>query len=120
MDILSEYEYLYGDLIDFSKAEIALADIPYTEYRKKKSTNAVKPTEENKVQVQNTKVVKKELNGDYSDEARAVYSILSEKPTHIDDILRKTSLKMSDVLCAITELELMGDIKQTEGKNYSI
>ena len=37
MDILSEYEYLYGDLIDFSKANVSLADVSYVDYRKKKS-----------------------------------------------------------------------------------
>ena len=50
-----------------------------------------------------------------------LYEVLkNENPTHIDDILRQTSLKMSDVLSALTELELMGDVKSSEGKKYSI
>lgn len=130
MDILSEYEYLYGDLIDFSKANIALTGIPYVEYRKKKSSEQkITETKTNKEpkekikkekKAQETTVVKKELDDSFSSDAKAVYSVLSETPTHIDDVLRQTSLKMSDVLSAITELELMGFVTQTEGKNYII
>ncbi|MBR3789877.1 MAG: hypothetical protein IKJ86_07800, partial [Clostridia bacterium] len=76
---------------------------------------------ETKIQRQPNQVnVKKSLDESYSEEAKKVYSVLNENPTHIDDILRQTSLKMSDVLSALTELELMGDVKQTEGKKYSI
>ncbi|MBR3809986.1 MAG: DNA-processing protein DprA [Clostridia bacterium] len=128
MDILSEYEYLYGDLIDFSKANISLSQIPYVEYRKKKESNKTvvenkrdEKITETKIQRQPNQVnVKKSLDESYSEEAKKVYSVLNENPTHIDDILRQTSLKMSDVLSALTELELMGDVKQTEGKKYSI
>lgn len=128
MDILSEYEYLYGDLIDFSKANISLSQIPYVEYRKKKESNKNvvvnkrdEKITETKIQKQPNQVnVKKSLDESYSEEAKKVYSVLNENPTHIDDILRQTSLKMSDVLSALTELELMGDVKQTEGKKYSI
>ena len=123
MDILSEYEYFYGDLIDFSKADISLSEIPYVEYRKKtqkaviteKSIVNEKPVEE-----KCNKGKKPALDDNFSDEAKKVYSVLNENPTHIDDILRQTSLKMSEVLSALTELELMGDVKQTEGKKYSI
>ena len=127
MDILSEYEYLYGDLIDFTKAQQPLSDIPYVEYRKKKENSGEKHKTERKTTVKSiseSKVsetkIKKELDDSYSEEARKVYSVLNENPTHIDDILRQTSLKMSDVLSAITELELMGDIVSKEGKKYSI
>ena len=32
----------------------------------------------------------------------------------------QTALKMSDVLSALTELELMGEIVSTEGKKYKV
>ena len=124
MDILSEYEYLYGDLIDFTKAQEPLSAISYVDYRKKtkKETPAKQVQQKEKEQEKvSVKVkIKKELDESYSSEAKKVYSVLNENPTHIDDILRLTSLKMSDVLSALTELELMGDVKQTEGKKYSI
>jgi DNA processing protein len=123
MDILSEYEYLYGDLIDFNKANISLSQIPYVEYRKKTRETVARekaPIQKMTVEQEVEKIEKKELSDSYSLEAKKVYSVLNENPTHIDDILRQTSLKMSDVLSALTELELMGDVKQTEGKKYSI
>ena len=123
MDILSEYEYLYGDLIDFSKANVSLSQIPYVEYRKKSRETVARekaPIQKKTVEQEIKKIEKKELDDSYSLEAKKVYSVLNENPTHIDDILRQTSLKMSDVLSALTELELMGDVKQTEGKKYSI
>ncbi len=122
MDILSEYEYLYGDLIDFSKAETSLSQIPYVEYRKtKKTVITEKPTiKEKLVKEEKSKEKKKELDNSFSDEAKKVYSVLSSEPTHVDDILRQTALKMSDVLSALTELELMGEIESIEGKKYKV
>ncbi|MBQ4103773.1 MAG: DNA-processing protein DprA [Clostridia bacterium] len=122
MDILSEYEYLYGDLIDFSKAETSLSQIPYVEYRKTKKTVVTeKPTiKEKLVKEEKSKEKKKELDNSFSDEAKKVYSVLSSEPTHVDDILRQTALKMSDVLSALTELELMGEIESIEGKKYKV
>lgn len=123
MDILSEYEYLYGDLIDFSKAEASLSQIPYVEYRKVKKESVVNTRQEavpKIVKEEIKKEKKKELDASFSTEAKKVYSVLSENPTHVDDILRQTALKMSDVLSALTELELMGEIEGTEGKKYKI
>lgn len=123
MDILSEYEYLYGDLIDFSKAETSLSQIPYVEYRKGKKETVVtkQPVMEKKlVKEEVKKEKKKELDNSFSDEAKKVYSVLSGEPTHVDDILRQTALKMSDVLSALTELELMGEVEGVEGKKYKV
>lgn len=122
MDILSEYEYLYGDLIDFSKAETSLSQIPYVEYRKTKKTVVSKETivKEKSVEEKCTKEKKSELDDSFSNEAKKVYSVLSSEPTHVDDILRQTALKMSDVLSALTELELMGEVEGVEGKKYKV
>ena len=122
MDILSEYEYLYGDLIDFSKAETSLSQIPYVEYRKAKKTDvSEKPiVKEKSVEEKCTKEKKSELDDSFSNEAKKVYSVLSSEPTHVDDILRQTALKMSDVLSALTELELMGEVEGVEGKKYKV
>lgn len=125
MDILSEYEYLYGDLIDFSKAETSLSQIPYVEYRKNskkevsQETVIKKEVEKVKKQVE-IKEKKSELDDSFSVEAKKVYSVLSSEPTHVDDILRQTALKMSDVLSALTELELMGEVEGVEGKKYKV
>lgn len=124
MDILSEYEYLYADLIDFSKAEISLSQIPYVEYRKKSkkevSQDSVVKKESEKAKEPIKVKEKKELDDSFSMDAKKVYSVLNENPTHVDDILRQTALKMSDVLSALTELELMGEVESVEGKKYKI
>lgn len=124
MDILSEYEYLYADLIDFSKAEISLSQIPYVEYRKKSkkevSQDSVVKKESEKAKMPIKVKEKKELDDSFSMDAKKVYSVLNENPTHVDDILRQTALKMSDVLSALTELELMGEVESVEGKKYKI
>ena len=124
MDILSEYEYLYADLIDFSKAEISLSQIPYVEYRKKSkkevSQDSVIRKESEKAKEPIKVKEKKELDDSFSVDAKKVYSVLNENPTHVDDVLRQTALKMSDVLSALTELELMGEVESVEGKKYKI
>lgn len=124
MDILSEYEYLYADLIDFSKAEISLSQIPYVEYRKKSkkevSQDSVVKKESEKAKMPIKVKEKKKLDDSFSMDAKKVYSVLNENPTHVDDILRQTALKMSDVLSALTELELMGEVESVEGKKYKI
>ena len=123
MDILLEYEYLYGDLMDFSKAETPLSQIPYVEYRKGKQETVVTKqpiTETKTVRVETKNEKKKELDDSFSMEAKKVYSVLNKNPTHVDDILRQTALQMSDVLSALTELELMGEIEATEGKKYKV
>ncbi len=120
-DILSEYEYLYGDLIDISKAKVPLSSVNYVEYRKNKSTDPqpVKPEIKKEEIIQNA-VERKPLPDDISDEAKCVYSVLNENETHIDDIVRKTNLKMNIVLSSLTELELMGLVELVSGKKYKL
>ena len=49
-----------------------------------------------------------------------MYAVLNEKETHIDDIVRKTDLKMNVVLSSLTELELSGFAELVSGKKYRI
>lgn len=124
-DVLSEYEYLYGDLIDLSNAKTTIASIPYVNYRKKKKNPQsveVKKVE-NKIKANETPVKpisKKALPDDISNEAKIVYSALNEQGVHIDDIVRATNLKMNIVLSSLTELELYGFVELESGKKYKI
>ncbi len=123
-DILSEYEYQYGDLLDLSNAKATVASVPYVDYRKKKAkaqTNEdgeepVIKTEEKPVK----KIDKKPLPEDISNEAVIVYSVLNENGVHIDDIVRETNLKMNVVLSSLTELELLDFVQLESGKKYKI
>ncbi len=124
-DILGEYEYLYGDLLDLSNAKTNIASVPYVEYRKKKKTPpAVKSDlyeKKDNTNVKNTEAVeRKKLPDDISNEAKIVYSVLNEHGVHIDDIVRETSLKMNVVLSSLTELELLDLVRLENGKKYKI
>ena len=127
-DILSEYEYLYGDLMNIDKAKEPLSKIEYVNYRKPK--NKTEKTVEKVAEANNCEkinsvseektVVKKEIPEEASDDAKKVYSVLSEREMHIDDIVRQTDLKMNIVLASLTELELFGVVELVSGKKYKI
>ncbi len=122
-DILSEYEFTYGDMIDLEKASLPLGDVDYVDYRKPKAERdrEVKPKEEIKIPEKTTvKAERKVLGDEFSENAKAVYGALSEEPMHIDDIVRCTNLKMNIVLSSLTELELFGYIEAMSGKNYRL
>ncbi len=121
-DILIEYESLYGDLFDISKSRVPLSAVEYVEYRKKKTGNvrSAKPDKKSAEEIINPPVERKELPEYISEEAKCVYAVLNEKETHIDDIVRKTDLKMNVVLSSLTELELSGFAELVSGKKYRI
>ena len=50
-DVLSEYEYRYGDLLDLSNAKVNIASVPYVDYRKKKSTTQSKDISKKETEV---------------------------------------------------------------------
>lgn len=141
-DILSEYEYKYGDLIDFSVCNERLGDIEYVDFRNYKKNKSVqkgevkktpeeslrqKPVPDEKTVKNKTKTeikaikptAKKEISG-VSKEALAVYEVLTNDETHIDDIVRKSGLSMKEVLPALSELELEGVAEQFSGKHYAL
>ncbi len=126
LDVLSEYEFLYPDLIDFGKAALPLNEVEYVDYRKPKQKNKEQPTISTKSATQQTEPLKveKARRIDVSDmvsaEAKLIYDTLSEEPMHIDDIVRQTKLKMNIVLSSLTELELTGVCELVSGKKYKI
>ncbi len=125
-DVLSEYEFLYPDLIDFGKAALPLSEVEYVDYRKPKSKKTENPptvekSENQPVPSVNTKKVQRiDISDMASDEAKLIYNTLSEEPMHIDDIVRATNLKMNIVLSSLTELELIGVCELVSGKKYKI
>ena len=122
-DILSEYEYRYGDLLDLSNAKVTVASVPYVEYRKKKSTQSNDGEKGFKIKISEKpvrKIERKALPEDMSNEAKLVYSVLNEQGVHIDDIVRETNLKMNIVLSSLTELELLDFVQLESGKKYKL
>ena len=118
-DILSEYEYLYGDLFDIEKASKPLSEVQYVDYRKpkaKRENTTPAPTPQEK----KMPVKRQELGDDVSEDAKVIYKALNEEPMHIDDIVRVTGMKMNIVLSSLTELELIGAVEQVTGKKYKL
>lgn len=60
--------------------------------------------------------VQEKLFGD----SKKVYSVLNEDGMIADEIVLKTGLNASAVLCALTKLEIMGHIKKLPGSRYCI
>ena len=125
LDILSEYEFTYGDLFDADKAREPLSTVAYVDYRKGRKTteqnhNAEKAKEEIKPEKENKTVERVPLDESASPEAKKIYAVLSEIPMHIDDIVRATDLNMSTTLASLTELELFGVVELTGGKKYKL
>ncbi len=122
-DVLCEYESTYGHLIDMQVASEPLSTLQYVDYRKGKSAKP-KPTVAVTTETADVKpaapIVKKELGDDVSPEAKQIYNVLSAEPMHIDDIVRATQLRMNIVLSSMTELELIGVVELTSGKNYKL
>ena len=131
LDVLSEYEFRYPDLIDFKTASLPLSEVEYINYRKpKKQSESVKGVAEQPAKDVSEKTAspkkrtqKKsvdELDDSISLYAKTIYGVLGEEPMHIDDIVRLTNLKMNVVLSSLTELELSGLCELTGGKKYKI
>ncbi len=122
-DILSEYEFSHGDMIDLEKASLPLSDVCYVDYRKPKAERekaVEKETEAKASEKETVKTERKALGDEFSESAKTVYGALSEEPMHIDDIVRCTKLKMNIVLSSLTELELFGFVEAMSGKNYRL
>lgn len=100
-DILSPFEYTLRGALDLSANTNELPDP--TLGRGDKKVNARKP-----------------LTANFNEVARKVYEVLSNEPTHSDEIGAITGYSPAQVITALIELELGGFIEQTEGKNYII
>ncbi len=119
-DVLSEYDYLYGELINSEYLDLNLNAIKYVDYRKNKADKSVKRENVEEKATKEEPSKDRKIPEDVSDDAIAVYKVLSEAPLHIDDIIRATGIKMNTVLSALTELELEGAVEQVTGKKYKL
>ncbi|MBO5065168.1 MAG: DNA-processing protein DprA [Clostridia bacterium] len=120
-DVLSEYDYLYGEYINNEYLDLSLNEIEYVDYRKKKAPgSAQRKSVEEKTKPKPETVKQYKTPDDVSEDAIKVFKVLSGIPLHIDDIIRVTGMKMNTVLSALTELELEGAVEQVTGKKYKL
>lgn len=108
-DILEEYEARYPGLADSSRAKqsppaktAATAAVP-------EPKPALAPEKKQAAAPDQTKL---------SDAAKAVFRTVQTEPLIVDEIARKTSLPVSRVMAALTELELLGFVTLLPGKRY--
>jgi DNA processing protein len=59
-----------------------------------------------------------DIHLDLSNQVRSVYTLLSEEPLQIDEIISKSGFTSSQVSALLLELELNGLIKQLPGKHF--
>jgi len=65
-----------------------------------------------------TRQEREDIHLDLSNEVRTVYTLLSEEPLQIDEIISKSGFTSSQVSALLLELELNGLIKQLPGKHF--
>ncbi len=111
-DILEEYRYQYGDKIrwstatraDFKKSDPAVAS--------KSGSSPQKKSEHS--------VTKRPLPDDTDDLVRQVYQALSATPLFVDEIAAIAKKNPSEVLTALSELEIIGFVSATAGGRYFV
>lgn len=117
-DVLSEYSYEYSEYLNIKGIDDFFSSTKYINYQKKSGTKhkvnqAEKQPEkpfENKASLPQTA----------SEDAKNIFTLLSENAIHIDEISEKASINIQKTLCALTELEMYGCARQIEGKRYVI
>ena len=128
-----------GGMIRVKKENSKKAESKNNERRVSQSRN-LKRTETSKVEKSNHKVsisknepIKDEkeavnvkikqiereiLSEQLTEKALTVYDTISDIPIHSDAIKLKTGFSMQDVLSSLTELDVMGYVKELPGRRY--
>ncbi len=105
---------------DGAKAVACAADIlePYTVMYPDRLNMAAIGKVQAKTVCQKPKPRKKENPQGLDPDTAAVYNLFGEEPLHPDEISAESGLNPSKVISALMQLEIMGLIRQTNGKNY--
>lgn len=102
-DILEDYMHLY----------------PYLQVEKNLKTDDISEKKLENIENITENKEKKELPSNLSERAKILFEQLTDEPTHVDSLSEHSKLSTSEVLQAITELELYGLITSHAGKRYS-
>ncbi len=77
-------------------------------------------TFDNIIQDRRERVKKTAAVLELKDNEKAVYDVLDEKFTHIDEISQNCNMPSKDVLSVLTMLEIKGIVRSTSGKRYRL
>lgn len=127
-DVLNEYASRYagkmkgGDIPDdeiIRRAQVFLSDKDFVTQREPvKKRNFRKEPEPARSESKTADGAKKEALDFLSENARKIYSMLSDTPEYADELMAKASLSPSETLSALTELEIYGLAEQLGGRRY--
>ena len=128
-DIMAVYEFVYPDIVDYSKVErtplyenqfpMDFSKVTYgvtSVYSQDTIPDEVmkEVIEDRLSREENEKTAEK-----LKDNEKTVYEVLTSEPVHIDDIMRKLpSLTPSKVMVSLTKLEMENLIVSDNGKKY--
>lgn len=119
-DILEEYEALYPN-------KISIKNLPMFKTKANQFINKIKPKSkkpkpesiEPPVVINNTPEPKTEkIHIVDSDIIERILNIINNEPITTDDIVKSSSIDVSDVMMALTELEISGQIKSIPGGKF--
>jgi DNA processing protein len=111
-DIVRPFRFVYPEF-RLKDGEKAPAFEPLTEENSKKASQKDEVIKEEKPVIKRTDI-------SLSQNAKKVYDIFGQIPLHIDEITEKSALPSSQVLAALTELELYGLVALENGRKYKI
>lgn len=64
------------------------------------------------------KVVNTDIEPEYEDNEKKIFSILDLEPKSFDSILKETNISVDELMMALTSLELTGAVKQLPGQQF--
>ncbi len=109
MDVLEEYKDIYPGALDLSAlCPLSAAKTTKAKVNSDKSEGATLPKA----------TLRRKLPEGLGDLERRVYEAVDTDPTHIDDIFRACKDSPPLIITALTQLELFGYIRLTDGKRY--
>lgn len=114
-DIIRPFRFVYPE---FELKDTETPSYEPVKAEKENSKKSVSSVEDEKIN--EVKTVKKRTDVSLTQNAKRVYDIFSDTPLHIDEITEKSALASSQVLAALTELELNGLVALENGRKYKI
>lgn len=126
MDILEGYLDKYGKYLDAKNADKSLQSSNNYVGREnppaEKKTPSVKKKETTPVpEKEQPKTVTRAQLPDYaSDDAKAIYCVITADPKTADELSQLSGMQIHRVLSALTELEMYSLVSMHEGKRYAI
>lgn len=129
-DVVAPFEYIYPDLIDYSKIETSplyenkkFVDFSQVKYGVSSVFSQQEIPDDAMREIIRDNLIEEEQNEKKAEKLtgneKTVYEVLSYEPMHIDDIARRIpSLTAGKIMVSLTRLEMENMIVSDSGKNF--